>query len=239
MFLKSSSVNQSAIWKLVFEKHLKCHMAEGRNQLCISVGRKSFKLESLDTYSDQSVHYLMHYLLSFKIQSSIQNIRCGTWTDWCRSIFPPHVLPHGTSVTYFLGLPRSSKARSCRLWLREAEGACDAPGGVKTCDGGTGVAKWAGEARLSDWGRAAGSVVVSTELGGCGNVTDAVEMDSVETIDVENKGPGKFKAEEVVDEDLVKLTVASGKSEDVEHAGTEDEVMSKRAKSWLDSWNAW
>lgn len=70
--------------------------------------------------------------------------------------------------------------------------------------------------------------MVSTELGGCGNVTDAVEMDSVETID---KGPGKFKAEEVVDEDLVKLTVASGKSEDVEHAGTEDEVMSKRAKS--------
>lgn len=73
--------------------------------------------------------------------------------------------------------------------------------------------------------------MVSTELGGCGNVTDAVEMDSVETGDVENKGPGKFKAEEVVDEDLVKLTVASGKSEDVEHAGTEDEVMSKRAKS--------
>lgn len=61
-------------------------------------------------------------------------------------------------------------------------------------------------------------------------MTDAVETDSVQT-----GGPGTFKAEEVVDEVLVKLTEArerrSGKSEDGEHAGTEDGVMSKRANS--------
>lgn len=66
-------------------------------------------------------------------------------------------------------------------------------------------------------------------------MTDAVETDSVETGGVENTSPGKFKAEEVVDEDLVKPTEArertSGKSEDAEHAGTEDGVMSKGAKS--------
>lgn len=83
------------------------------------------------------------------------------------------------------------------------------------------------------------NAAVSGELEG--KMTDAAEMDSVETGGVANTGPRRSEAEEVVQEGLVKLTVASermsGKSEDVdEHAGTEDEGASKRAKSRLDSW---
>lgn len=79
--------------------------------------------------------------------------------------------------------------------------------------------------------------MVSTELRVCGNATDAVETGSAETGGMENTGPEKLKAEAVVAEDLVRLngaTVterASGKSEDAENVGTEDEVVSKRFKS--------
>lgn len=69
------------------------------------------------------------------------------------------------------------------------------------------------------------------ELGGCGKVTGAVGTDSVKTGGVVNTGPRKFKAEEVVDEELGKLTVVaertSGKNEDVEPAGATDGAMSK------------
>lgn len=137
--------------------------------------------------------------------------------------------------TYFSGLSTSSKARSCRLWLREDGGVWDAPGEVRICGGARGGAEWADEAKVN----AAGSVAVSAGLEGWGNMTDAAEMDSLETGGVANTGPRRSEAEEVEEESLEKLTVASermsGKSEDVEHAGTEDEATSKRDKSWLDS----
>lgn len=62
-------------------------------------------------------------------------------------------------------------------------------------------------------------------------MTGAVGTDSVKTGGVVNTGPRKFKAKEVVDEDLGKLTVdaerASGKNEDAESAGATDGAMSK------------
>lgn len=67
-------------------------------------------------------------------------------------------------------------------------------------------------------------------------MTDVDETDSVENGAVGKTRPGKFKAEAVV-EDLVELSGAtvteraSGKSEDVENAGTGGEVVSKRSKS--------
>lgn len=77
-------------------------------------------------------------------------------------------------------------------------------------------------------GGAAGTVVVSTELS-----ASPAQTDSLQTRAVENIAPGKVMA--VVDEDLLKLTVdaerTSEKSEGVQHTGTEDEVMSNRAKS--------
>lgn len=77
-------------------------------------------------------------------------------------------------------------------------------------------------------------MVVNTELRGCGNMADVVETDTVETGGVEKMGPGKIKAEAVI-EDLAGLSGApdperaSGRSEDVENAGAK--VMSKRPKS--------
>lgn len=66
-------------------------------------------------------------------------------------------------------------------------------------------------------------------------MADAAERDSLETGGVANTGPRRSEAEEVVEEGLEKLTVASerpsGKSGDVENAGAEDEAMSKRDKS--------
>ncbi len=67
-------------------------------------------------------------------------------------------------------------------------------------------------------------------------MTDVVETDSVENGGVGKTGLGKLDAEAVV-EDLVELTGAtvteraSGKSEDVENAGTGGEVVSKRSNS--------
>lgn len=74
-------------------------------------------------------------------------------------------------------------------------------------------------------------MVVNTELRGCGNITDVFETDFVETGGMEKTSPGKLNVE-AVEEDLVWLTGAvieraSGRSEDVEKAGTEDEVVSK------------
>lgn len=89
----------------------------------------------------------------------------------------------------------------------------------------TGVTEGAGEAMLNDRGTADGAVVVNTELRCCGNMTDVVERDSIETTGVAKTGSGKLNAEVVV-EDLVVLTGAivtegaSGKSEDVENAET-------------------
>lgn len=110
--------------------------------------------------------------------------------------------------------------------MRKAEGGWEARGEVGTSCEVTGVTEGAGEAMLNDRGRAAGAVVVNTELRGCGNMTDVVETDSVKTGSVEKTGSGKLKAEAVV-EDLVGLTGAtvieraSGKSEGVENGGTE------------------
>lgn len=77
-------------------------------------------------------------------------------------------------------------------------------------------------------GEAAGTVVVRTELS-----AGPAQTDSLQTRAVENIAPGKVMA--VVDEDLLKLSVdaerTSEKSEGAQHTGTEDEVMSKRAKS--------
>lgn len=62
-------------------------------------------------------------------------------------------------------------------------------------------------------------------------MTGAVGTDSVKTGGVVNTGPRKLMAEEVVDEELGKLTVVaertSGKNEDVEPAGATDGAMSK------------
>lgn len=83
-------------------------------------------------------------------------------------------------------------------------------------------------------------MLVNTEPRGCGNTTDVVETDTVDTGVVEKMGSGKFKAEAGV-EDLAGLTGAtvteraSGKSDDVENAGTEGEVVLKKFKSWLES----
>lgn len=62
-------------------------------------------------------------------------------------------------------------------------------------------------------------------------MTGAVGTDCVKTGGVVNTGPRKFKAEEVADEDLGKLTVVaeriSGNKEDVEPAWATDGAMSK------------
>lgn len=65
-------------------------------------------------------------------------------------------------------------------------------------------------------------------------MADIVETDTVETGGAEKMGPGKIKADAVI-EDLAELSGApdteraSGRSEDVENAGAK--VMSKRPKS--------
>lgn len=77
--------------------------------------------------------------------------------------------------------------------------------------------------------------MVRIELGGRGNVTDVDETEFVETAGMENTGPGKLKVEAVVVKDPVVVTGAtvaenaSGKSEDVDIVGTEDEVVSRRS----------
>lgn len=73
--------------------------------------------------------------------------------------------------------------------------------------------------------------MVNTELRGCGNTTDVVGTDTVETGGggVEKTGPGKLKAEADV-EDLAGQKVterASGKSEDAGKEGAEGAVVSK------------
>lgn len=52
----------------------------------------------------------------------------------------------------------------------------------------TGVTEGAGEAMLNDRGTADGAVVVNTELRCCGNMTDVVERDSIETTGVAKTG---------------------------------------------------
>lgn len=68
-------------------------------------------------------------------------------------------------------------------------------------------------------------------------MTDVVEMDTVETGgNVEKTEPGRLKAEAVLG-DLTGLRGsavterAPGKSDDVENAGAEGEVVSKKSKS--------
>lgn len=60
-------------------------------------------------------------------------------------------------------------------------------------------------------------------------MTGAVGTNSVKTGGVVNTGPRKFKAEEVVDEDLGKLTVVAERTsgKDDEPAGATDGAMSK------------
>lgn len=61
-------------------------------------------------------------------------------------------------------------------------------------------------------------------------MTGAVGTNSVKTGGVVNTGPRKFKAEEVVDEELGKLTVVAERTpgkNDVEPAGATDGAMSK------------
>lgn len=117
----------------------------------------------------------------------------------------------------------------------EEDSEWDASGEVETCCDG--VADEARRAMLNDGARAAGKLVVSTELMGSWNVNGVVETESVETGGMENTGPGQLKAEAAVDIDAVELTGgtiterASGNNEGDENAGSEDEVVSKRSKS--------
>lgn len=107
--------------------------------------------------------------------------------------------------------------------------------GEETCGGGPGVAAWTGKARLIGWAMAGGSV----EGWRCGNETDAVEANCVETGGVDSPGPDKVVGGGDVG---VELTLAadrrSGKCEGEEEAGTEDEKMSNRATSWWGAGNA-
>lgn len=59
-------------------------------------------------------------------------------------------LPKSITPGVFFGLPRSSKARSCRLLLREVERECEALSEEENCCGMTGVAEGAGKAMLND-----------------------------------------------------------------------------------------
>lgn len=138
-------------------------------------------------------------------------------------------------ITHAVELPRSNKSRSCSIWFKEAEVVWDTPGEERTCGGGTGGPAWTGEARLTERGRAGGSVGTSTELPGWGDKTDAAEADSVDA-GVDN--PGRGKAVDAVGVGALAPGRTSAKNRGEERAGTADE-MSKRSTSWLDAGNAW
>lgn len=147
-------------------------------------------------------------------------------------------LPDSRNTTHFLGLPRSSKARSATLWLREVEGEREAPHDVETSCGATKVAERTGEAMLIDWERVAGIEGVNNELVGSG--TDSI----LGPEDAEKTGSEKTKEDAIVEASAavtgaIVAEKSSGKSEDVENEGPEDEVGSKRWKSWLESWKTW
>ena len=130
--------------------------------------------------------FQIHHFLKFLIKTA-KHPRCFV----CPIGVDPYSLPSlicGKSTTHYFGLPRSSKARSCRLWVREEDSEWDASGEVETCCDG--VADEARRGMLNDGGRAAGKLVVSTELRGSGNVNGVVETESVETGGMENTGPG-------------------------------------------------
>lgn len=143
-------------------------------------------------------------------------------------------------ITHAVELLRSNKARSCRLWLKEAEEEWYIPREEKTCGRGPWVAAWTGKARLTGWARAGGSVPACTGGWRCGNETDGAEANCVKTGGVENPGPDKVVAGvDVGVERTLAADRTSGKSEGEQQAGTEDEKMSKRATSWLGAGNAW
>lgn len=127
-------------------------------------------------------------------------------------------------------------ARSCKLWLREDDADWKTPGKETFfC-----AADRAGE-ELSDWGAAAEAVGFSAELRGCGNVSEA-ELEAVETGGVEKTSPEKLEAE-AAGVLLLGLNEAftvertSWKSDGVESAWIVGKLVSKRPKSWLESWN--